>query len=151
MIKIETKATLPSAVVALEIRSQGDTPSICLTSEEVREQVGQAWQASESKRKQILTFIGADSSPCSLEGVVDEHHVVEVAAAYKIVLEVKVTNELKAAYQAGRVSKAYTSLEVSRVVEVWETASKCVWRAAKPGVDGATKELTPEGRIAKIA
>jgi hypothetical protein len=139
-IKLETKNASPSAVCALEIKSAGDGSSVVLSTEEIREPVelgGKTeWQTSKIRCKQLVTFIGADGSPTSLEGSVLESEAIEIAAAHKVVVQATISNELKAAYAAGRVSKAYTSFELVRVVEVWDTAKNCLWRAkdAAPGV-----------------
>lgn len=157
-IKLETKNAAPSAVSFLEIKSAGDASSVILSTEEVREAVeigGKTeWQVSKIKRKQLLTFIGADGSPTSLEGSVLEAEAVEIAAAHKVVVQVQVSNELKAAYQAGRVSKAYTSLELVRVVEVWDTPKNRLWSAEKHAA-GAPKAGSPvmgdDGKITRAA
>jgi hypothetical protein len=139
-IKLETKNAAPSAVSTLEIKSALDASSVVLGTEEVREAVevgGKTeWLTSKLKVKQFLSFIGADGTPCSLEGTVLESEAVEITAAHKVVIQVQIANELKAAYQAGRVSKGYTSLELVKVVEVWDTPKNCLWRAkdAAPGV-----------------
>ncbi len=139
-IKLETKNAAPSAVSTLEIKSAGDASSIVLGTEEVREAVevgGKTdWITSKLKVKQFLSFIGADGTPCTLEGTVLESEAVEITAAHKVVIQVQIANELKAAYQAGRVSKGYTSLELVKVVEVWDTPRNCLWKAEKaaPGV-----------------
>lgn len=132
MIKLESKNLMPSSVAVLTIQSAGDVAGVSLSTEEVREQDAQSqqWSVSKTKRKQIITFIGSDGQPCSVEGTVYENEAIEIPGAYKILVEVRVSVELKAAYQAGRVSKAYTSLEVVRVVEVWADAKKALWTAA---------------------
>lgn len=141
MIKLETKNAAPSALATIELKSAGDAASVILTTEEVREPVQvngrDEWQVSKLYRLQILTFIGADGTPCSIEGKVLETEAVEIPAAHKVVVQVQVANELKAAREAGRVSKAYTSLQLAKVVEVWDTARNCLWRA-KDSVAGAS-------------
>lgn len=140
-IKLETKSAAPSAVSSLTIQSAGDAALIILATEEVREPVevnGKTeWMESKLKRRQLCTFIGADGNACSLEGTVLETDSVEIAAAHKVVVQIQIANELKAAYQAGRVSKGYTSLELVRVVEVWDTPKNCLWRA-KDAISSAT-------------
>ena len=139
-IKLETKSAAPSAVSTIEIKSAGEASSVVLGTEEIREAVevgGKTdWITSKIRVKQFLSFIGADGIPCTLEGTVLESEAVEITAAHKVVIQVAIANELKAAYQAGRVSKGYTSLELVRVVEVWGTPKNCLWRAnaAAPGV-----------------
>jgi hypothetical protein len=153
MIKLESKNQMPSAVAALELKSSGDTASISLATEEIREQVNGEWVTSTTKRKQIVTFIGNDGTPCMLEGIVAEAEVVEVGAAWKIVLQVTVVNELKAAFQAGRKSQAYTALGVTRVVEVWDTPRNCLWKAATgiSRASGSVAEMDDSGKIVRKA
>jgi len=158
-IKLETKSAAPSAVSTLEIKSAGEASSVVLGTEEVREAVevgGKTdWITSKLKVKQFLSFIGADGTPCTLEGTVLEAEAVEIAAAHKVVIQVTIANELKAAYQAGRVSKGYTSLELVKVVEVWDTPKNCLWRADKPVAGVAPKAGGPSmdesGRIQRPA
>ena len=157
--KLETKGAAPSAVSSLTIQSAGDASSVVLSTEEIREAVevgGKTeWITSKLKVKQHLTFIGADGVACSLEGVVLDAEAVEISAAHKVVVQIQIANELKAAYQAGRVSKGYTSLELVKVVEVWDTPKNCLWRAkdAAPGV--STKPGAPvmddSGKISRSA
>ncbi|MDF9828664.1 hypothetical protein M2447_002792 [Ereboglobus sp. PH5-10] len=151
-VKLTTNNKMPSAVSALELRSAGNVPSIQLQAEDVREQVDNQWVTSTVKKKQLITFIGADGSPCALEGTVAESEAVEIEAAYKIVVQIKVANELKAAFQAGRVSRAYTSLEVVRVTEVWDSPKNCLWKA-KDDVPAGTSVNTMDesGRIIRKA
>ncbi len=156
MIKLETKSAAPSAVSTIEIKSAGSASSVILSTEEIREPVNingkDEWQVSKTRRKQILTFIGADGTPCSLEGGVFEHEAIEIAAAHKVVAQVQISNELKAAYQAGRVSKAYTALELVRVTEVWDTPKNCLWRAKDAENAAATPPTMDEsGKIQRPA
>lgn len=152
-VKLTTQNKMPSAVSALEIRSAGNVPSIRLQVEDVREQVNGEWVNSTLKKKQLITFIGADGAPCALEGTVAEADAVEIEAAWKIIVQVQVANELKAAFQAGRVSRAYTSLEVARVVEVWDSPKGCLWRAKDGGFDAAPvgNVMDENGKIRKAA
>lgn len=161
MIKLETKNASPSAVCFLELKSAGDASSVVLSTEEIREPVDlgggkQEWQTSKIRCKQLVTFIGADGSPTSLEGSVLESEAIQIAAAHKVVLQVEVSNELKAAYAAGRVSKAYTSLELVRVVEVWDTPRNCLWKAEKatagaPRAGSTAPEMGADGKIVRPA
>lgn len=158
-IKLETKAASPSAVSQLEIKSAGDASSVVLASEEVREPIeigGKTeWTVSKLKRKQLLTFIGADGTPCSLEGTVLDSEAIEISAAHKVVVQIQISNELKATYEKGRVSKGYTALELVKVVEVWDTPKNCLWRApvAAPGVapKSGGVAMDDNGRIVRPA
>jgi hypothetical protein len=152
-IKLTTQNKMPSAVAALEIRSAGTIPSIQLQVEDVREQVNNEWVTSTTKKKQLITFIGGDGNPCAIEGSVLDVEAVEIEAAWKIIVQVKVANELKAAFSAGRVSRAYTSLEVLRVVEVWDSPKGSIWRAKNGILDGipAGSAMDESGKVRKAA
>ena len=151
-IKLETKNVAPSAISALEITS-GSVPSIALYTEEASgfvkvEGKPDQWAKLVGRRNQYISFMGADGSPCSLEGEVSENEAVEIAAAHKIVVEIRVSNELKQANAAGRKSKGYVALEVARVVEVWDSPKSCLWRAASGVSKPAGKEFDPStGKI----
>lgn len=130
MIKLETSNLAPSAVATIEIRSAGVGTSVILSTANAGGFVNEKWvNELLGKKQQILTFIGADGAPCSLEGVVQETDAVEIAAAYKVVVQVDLANELTTASAAGRKSKGYTRLDLVRVVEVWDSVTKCLWKA----------------------
>jgi hypothetical protein len=156
-IKLETKSTAPSAVSTLEIKSAGDASSLVLGTEEVREAVNvngkDEWHTSKLKVKQFLSFIGSDGTPVCLEGVVLDSEAVEISAACKVVIQVQISNELKATYEKGRVSKGYMALELVRVVEVWDTPKNCLWRApstvSKPAANVVS--MDENGKIVRPA
>jgi len=151
MHKLETRSAAPSAVSLLQIQSAGDASSVVLSTEDAGGFVGEKWQnAIPGKRKQILTFIGADSQALTLEGVVNDDDAVEIRAAHKVVIEVEVAKGLSVAREAGRVSKAFTSLQVVRVVEVWDTPKNCLYRA-KDGGSAASATVDGTGRISRQA
>jgi len=145
--KLETKQSAPSAVSTLEIKSSGDASSIVLTTEEHKAFINvngkDEYQVDKLKRKQICTFIGADGIACTLDGVILDIDCVEISAAYKVVAQVMIANELKQAFAAGKVSKGYMSLELVKVVEVWDTPKNCLWRAK----DGAPGAVTKPGAV----
>lgn len=147
-IKLETKSVSPSAVATLDIRSHGEGTSVILASEEHKEFMPgpsgkDEFQVNKLKRKQLCTFIGADGSAVTLEGVLPESDCVEIAAAHKVVVQIKIANELKGAFAAGKVSKGYTALDLVRVVEVWDSPKNCLWKA-KDGISAnPTKVFDP--------
>lgn len=157
--KLETKQAAPSVVASLVIQSAGDASSVILKTEEIREPIevgGKTdWVVSKLKLKQICTFIGADGEPCSLEGSILESDCVEISAAHKVVVQIQIANELKAAYAAGKVSKGYTSLDLVKVVEVWDTPKNCLWRAPVAVAGAAVKAGGPvmddSGKIVRPA
>jgi hypothetical protein len=153
MIKLESKTSLPSAVAVLELKSHTETPSVSLSTEDFRAPDAQGnWGVSATHRTQVITFIGADGQPCSIQGKVAEDAAIEISGAFKVVVEITVANELKAAYSAGRVSKAYTSLEIVRVTEVWESEKKCLWRAKDAGSQAPNgPTLGADGKIVRAA
>lgn len=151
MIKLETQNQSPSATTLLEIKSAGVGTSVILSTADAGGFVNEKWvNALLGKKQQILTFIGADGAPCSLEGVVLEEYAVEIAAAFKVVVQVDLSNELTTAAAVGRKSKAYTRLELVRVVEVWDSPTKCLWRAKDDGVKAATSSVDmATGKLSK--
>lgn len=150
MHKLETKNAALAALAKLEIGSLGSVASVVLATEEVRKEVNGQWQTDTVYRQQVMSFIGADGSPCTIEGRVLESECVEIPAAFKVVVQVNVSNELKGAFAAGRVSKAYTALNLVRVLEVWDTPKNCLWRAKDvPQTSGVA--MDDAGKITRAA
>lgn len=137
MIKLENPTNAPQAFAALLLQSLSEVPTISISAEPVRSNLNGAWVDDPKKRRQTVTFISSDGSPVTLTGIVEETEAIEIAGAFKVVVLVNPSTELKGAFEAGRVSRAYTALELVRVVEVWSTASKKLWSASewqsKPG------------------
>jgi len=152
MHKLETRSVTPSAVSLLQIQSSGDASTVVLSTEDAGGFVGEKWQNSiPGKRKQQVTFIGADGQALSLEGVVEDEFAVEIRAAHKVVVEIEVSKGLSVAREAGRVSKAFTALQLVKVVEVWDTPKNCLYRA-KDAVPAATAaSVDGSGRITRQA
>jgi hypothetical protein len=150
MIKLETKNLAPSAAATIEIRSAGEGASVMLGTADNGGFVEDQWVDSiRGTRRQTLTFIGADGQPCMLDGPVDEADAVEMAAAYKAVVQVKVSNGLLAAKAIGRTSKQYSRIDIVRVVEVWDSPNRCLWKADKTVHGGSSMDST--GKITKAA
>lgn len=152
MLKLETKNAAPSALAKLEIMSSGDVASVVLATEEVRKEVNGQWVTDPVHRLQVLTFIGPDGQPCSIEGRILDSECVEIASAHKVVVQVQVANELKATFTAGRVSKGYTSLSLVRVVEVWDSPKNCLWRAKDSASGAAARSVDLTGdKVGRVA
>lgn len=150
MIKLETKNVAPSAVASLEIRSHGDSASVILGSTDHGGFIDETWVAAiRGKKRQQVTFIGADGLPCTLEGVVEEAEAVEIACAHKVLIQARVSNVLTATKAVGRTSKETTQVEVVRVLEVWDTPQRCLWKAAQTPQNAAT--MSADGKITKAA
>ncbi|EIQ00223.1 hypothetical protein OpiT1DRAFT_04765 [Opitutaceae bacterium TAV1] len=152
-IKLETKHAAPSAAVRLEICSAGDSASIVLTTEDVQQRVNDEWVTSVTHRKQVLSFVAADGQAMTLTGRVDEREAVEIPAAHKVVVEVTIATGLQGAFERGAKSRAYTALDLAKVVEVWDNPKTCLWRA-RNGVSEAVKSAGAEfdmgsGKISK--
>jgi hypothetical protein len=153
MIKLESKTSLPSAVAVFEIKSSTDLPTVGLRVQDVGGYVGEKWQdVIPGKKRQILTFIGADGVASEIQGVVQESEAVEIGAAFKVVVEVKLTSLLTKTGGAGQKSQELVKLEVRRVVEVWADARKPAW-TAKDAVSQASPAatMTADGRINRAA
>lgn len=146
-IKLQTKQAAPSVFATLNLISKGEGASVVLRTEEVNEATEVSgkteWVTSKLYLKQFCTFIGDDGEPVTLDGKVLESDCVEISAAHRVVAQIKIGNELKGAFAAGRVSKAYTALELVRVVEVWDTPKNCLWRASNGITAAVGKEFDP--------
>jgi hypothetical protein len=153
MIKLESKSPGLSAVAEIRVQSSSDDASVTLTTDEVRVNVNNAWQTDAAHRKQIVTFLSPDG-PVQLVGEVLESCAVEVPACWAIVAEVELSTKALPAFQAGRVSRSLVALEVRRVVEVWSSPEKLLWRAAdrtSGPAAAAGKVMGPDGKISKAA
>lgn len=151
MIKLENPSNAPQAFFRLLIQSLSDVPTISLSVDEKlpRKRVGEQWVDDPSSRAQTIACINDSGDPVSLEGNVPESDAVSIAGAFKVVVEVRVSNGLKGAFAQGGVSKSYAALELVRVVEVWATASKRLYSAGE--APKGAKTLTPDGKISAAA
>jgi hypothetical protein len=151
-IKLETKNVAPAAVILLEIKSQDGASSVVLGFEEVKMRVGEGKSASyvpnPQKMRQSVSFIGFDGFPVLIEGVVPESQAIEISAAFKVVVQVTISNELKVAYEAGRVSQGYMALNLVRVVEVWDSPKNKLWAAKETA--SAAVEMDESGRLKRV-
>lgn len=143
MIKLETKAAaLPQMVALFTLSSVGNTPGVALTTAGVREERNGEWHDSVSHVMQTVAGY-MDGKPFALTGKVSHLDAVEIPAAFKVVLQVEVRTALSQAYEKGDRSKQIVTLSLSKVVEVWESAEKCLWRA-KDGGNGHVLPPTVE-------
>ena len=63
---------------------------------------------------------------------------IEIAAAWKVVVEVQISTQSLPTFEAGRKSRTLLAVSVLRVVEVWASPKKCLWRASEtPGAAAA--------------
>jgi hypothetical protein len=153
MIKLETTRKSPRSAMLFAIESSSaEAPSIILSTEPAnkRNAADTAWEIDPAKRKQYLSFISADGDPCQLVGNVPEGEAIEIEAAYKVVAQCEVNQQKTGAREAGGFSRDFYGLKLLRVIEVWETPTKCLWRATdapKPG-----KEFNAQtGKIGQAA
>jgi hypothetical protein len=131
MIKLENPVNAPVARCVLTLESVGSTPSISVSTSEARKQSGLEWIADPLRLKQHITFIGADGDGVTLSGLVEETDAVEISGAFRVVVEVKLAEEQKGAFAAGRVGREFTALQVVRIMEIWASASRKIHSAAK--------------------
>jgi hypothetical protein len=130
MIKLEnTSGNSPKALTALLIQGAGASSTVSLSTEAMRANVGGEWKDDPAHLRQIVSFIGSDGQALSLEGKVLEGEAVEISGAQKVVVLVELASSLSATRQAGQQSRQFTALQVVRVVEVWESASKRLYAA----------------------
>ncbi len=128
MIKLESRNSGLSAIAEIRVQSASNDATVRLTAESVRSQKDGQWVEDPSKRKQVLTFVG-ENGPVELAGTVDETQAVEIAAAWAVIAEAKLSTEMLATFQAGRKSRSMVAVDLVRVVEVWASAEKCLWRS----------------------
>ena len=107
------------------------------------------WKDDPLHLKQVLTFVG-DDGPVQLFGTVAESEAVELKAAWKVVVLANLSTKSLPAFDKGRVSKTLVALGIVKVVEVWESASKCLWRAKDEAAKGtgATVDMAT-GKVAR--
>lgn len=150
MIKLENPTNAPQASTLLAIQSLNQLPTVSLTVDEKapRKRVGETWIEDNDHRSQSISFINAHGDPVAIEGLVPTDECVQIAGAFKVVAQVRLFQGLKGAFERGGVSKSYTGLELVRVVEVWSSATKCLWRAANGHEATApAKTLNEAGRV----
>ena len=153
MIKLESQ-TIKGPMVSslLTIQSNSQEPTIVLGAS----RMGRIPDPSGAKkpdgkrvyveapgiRVQEIRFVGADENS-TLTGQVPDSEAVEISAAWRVVAEVGFRED----YNTGR-----PTLQVVRVVEVWDRPGKCLWRAETAAVKGSTATaavMGPDGRISK--
>jgi hypothetical protein len=150
MIKLQSTASAPSAFSVLTLESVGSSPGIIVSVKESRKQIEGNWVSDPQRLRQTVTFFGPDGDPVSMSGLVDEASAVEISGAHKVVMEVAPSSELKGAYDKGRVSQAYTALEIVRVLEVWSSRTSKLWESPERKSLGASAKSF-DGGTGKIA
>lgn len=144
MIKLDSPVSGVDCRSLLKIESPGDFPSIKLTVEPVRKQVNGQWQDDPTRMKQSASFLGQDG-PVELTGTVLAEQAVEISGAWRVVVEVSVYTKNLPTYDKGRVSQALLAVEVVKVVEVWASEKKCLYReggAASAPTSGPVFDMT---------
>jgi hypothetical protein len=154
MIKLETTAAaLPQVLALLVIQSASSVPGVALSTETIREEVNGQWVDSVANMRQFVAGY-IDGKPFRLSGKVNHLEAVEVPACFKAVVEVEAKMALTTAYEKGDKSKEFCQVSLVRVVEVWETATKCLWRAKDAAGNGHAEppaQMDPAtGRISKV-
>lgn len=139
-IKLESTVKGIECAALLTIESPTENPAVGLRVEAVRTLQGDAWKEDATKGKQVVTFVGEDG-PVELAGTVDQDKAIEIAAAYKVIVETQISAQSLPTFEAGRKSRTLLAVSVLRVVEVWATPQKCLWRAS-----GAISEAAAGGR-----
>ncbi|HEU5078511.1 MAG TPA: hypothetical protein VFT72_04825 [Opitutaceae bacterium] len=128
MIKLESPSSGLAGVATLSIQASGSEPIIQLSADKTRTNVGGEWKDDTTRLKQLLTYI-SDDGPCELAGAVPEGEAIEMGAAWRVVAQVRLSTKALPAFQAGRVSREMVALELVRVVEVWSSPLKMLWKA----------------------
>jgi hypothetical protein len=119
MISLDSSPTI-NCKARLVLESDGDVPSIQCSVTDYREKVGDVYLVSSSKKTQEITAIDSQSGPFTLSGQVPETKALQIAAAYKVVVEVRLEAKLKGAWDKGRVSQSYVDVSILSIVEVWD-------------------------------
>lgn len=149
MHKIETSSVGLNVLAVITLQSLGTGAFISLSTDKASKLVGENWVDDPSRLKQFIVA-SFDGEPVKLSGLVFETDAVECSAAHKVVVEVDISGRNLPAFAAGRMSKALVAMQISRVLEVWSTPTKCVYEAQKTAP--ATKQLDMEtGKVSKIA
>lgn len=149
MIKLETKQVAPAALTRVVIESANPSfPSVMLSTDEARRQdsLTNEWVPDLTRRKQLISFIDCDGDPSQLSGNVDESDALEVSVCFRVVAECAISLRKTAAKSAGSFSGSYVQFNLRRVVEVWESPEKCLWRAKELPERGG-KVLTTDGKV----
>lgn len=150
MIKLETQNAGIEVVSTISIQSETKEATMSLKTEPCRsmDEKGQ-WKDDPLHLKQVLTFVG-DDGPVQLFGTVHESDAVELKAAWKVVVLANLSTKSLPAFDKGRVSKTLVALGIVRVIEVWESASKCLWRAKDDAAKASGSTFDPAtGKVAK--
>lgn len=150
MIKLENSGGLPQSRCLIVVQSETDLAAVSVSTENVREEVRGEWvDSTVNVRQTIGCFI--EGKPFKLGGKIASAYAVECPAAFKVVCEVEAKMDLTTAYEKGDKSKEFCRVALVRVVEVWASATKCLWRAqdgAKPASEQVAT-LGANGRINK--
>lgn len=149
MIKLETKSVAPAALTRVVIESANAAfPSVILSTDEARRQdsLTNEWVPDLTRRKQQISFIDSDGDPSQLSGNVDEPDALEVPVCFRVVAECGMIVKKTAARKEGGFSGSFVQFHLRRVVEVWESPEKCLWRA-KEQLERGGKVLTTDGKV----
>ena len=146
MIKLAQNNTGAQASSVLTIQSLGSVPSIVVTAEYARKQVNGKWEEDQSKATQTVAFLDVDGA-MQLTGKCDGDQAVDVGTVFKVVVEVGLSRGLTSAYEKGDRSRAFTQLEVRRVLEVWSDPKTCLWRSPAAVLDQST---AASGRVVEL-
>lgn len=140
MIKLETQTAAPQATAFLTIQSATPDAVIVLSSTDAWKKESDDFVMDESKRKQVVGFITGGRT-VEMIGAVPECDCVEIAAAWRVVAQIALLQDKK---QPGAVRPA-----ILRIVEVWSTPSKCLWKAERAPVGVPVAAMSADGRISK--
>lgn len=123
--KLQAVNTKPTASACVEIKSDGNGANVMLS-------VRDAFQPDDrgkfaqviGKKTQLIQFTRDDGESVQMRGVVLESDAVQCEGAHRVLVEVSLRAQLKAAREAGAVSGSYTQLQVIRILKVWLTDSE---------------------------
>jgi len=128
MIKLESTASVLAVSSVLVLSSRGKEPQIAISVSKANKLENEKWVEDSTKLRQTISFHSEDG-PSQISGTVPEADAVEIASCYKVVLQVGLSTRNLPVTQIGRTSRSLASLDVERILEVWSTADKCLWKA----------------------
>ena len=150
MIKLESQ-TIKGPMVSslLTIQSNSQEPTVVLGAS----RMGRIPDPSGAKkpdgkrvyveapgiRVQEIRYAGADENS-TWTGQVSDSEAVEMPAAWRVGAAVG----FRAEFNTGR-----PTLQVVRVIAVWDRPGKCLWKAEAGAVKGPTASMGSDGRISK--
>lgn len=118
--KLQPVQAKPTASAVVDIRSDGKGANVVLSVKDAFAPDGHGkFVPAIGKKTQLIQFTREDGEAVQMRGTVLEADAVDCAGAHRVLVEVSLRAQLKAAREAGAVSGSYTQLQVIRILKVW--------------------------------